>query len=519
MTTAAQRLTRLPNFVLWLLAFAAVSLAHLTLLHLPYYWDEGGYYVPAALDFYRRWTLIPQFTNAHPPLPNVVLGLLWHVFGFHILVTRLTAAAFAAAALVAVFRLAGRFASPAAAATVTLLTATYPIWFAQSTLAHADIVAAAFTLSGFVLYFDQQQTTRRLFLIATVFSLAALSKETAICEPAALAALELYLLWKDPAKRTEHFRWLVSLSFPVLPLICWYVYHHHKTGFTFGNPEYLRYNATANFTVAHLWLALRYRAIHLFLQRDIWLPILFGAACLFLPRRADITRSLTRAALRTIAVLVVANWIFFSVLGGALLTRYLLPVYPLLLLVCVDTWCTRTARWPLLGALTTAAFISAWWINPPVSFAPEDNLTYRDMIVVHQRAVEYVAQHYPHATVLTAWPVSADLSRPDLGYTSFPIRVTQIDDFSFDEVWKAAEHPGDFDTAIVITTHYMSPSLKRYLANHPNSPRGTEFARNRDLSPQDVARLLHGTVMAQWDQNGELAAVLRFPRSYDAALR
>jgi hypothetical protein len=144
----ANQLAALPSLALFLLFFAAVALSHLTLLRLPYYWDEGGYYIPAALDFFHSGTLIPQFTNAHPPLPNVILGLLWHVAGYHILATRLLVCAFAAAGLLGVFRLAQRLLNPVAAITVTFLTAVYPIWFAQSTLAHADIFSRSSSATG-----------------------------------------------------------------------------------------------------------------------------------------------------------------------------------------------------------------------------------------------------------------------------------------------------------------------------------------------------------------------------------
>ena len=72
------RIAALPSWLLWLLLFAAVALGHLTLLRLPYYWDEGGYYIPAALDFYHHGWIIPQFTNAHPPLLNIVIGTTDH---------------------------------------------------------------------------------------------------------------------------------------------------------------------------------------------------------------------------------------------------------------------------------------------------------------------------------------------------------------------------------------------------------------------------------------------------------
>src|SRR5208282_2258194 len=61
----------IPLWMLYPLFFVVVYLSHYTLLRLPYFWDEAGYYIPAAWDFFRTGTLIPQttVTNAHPPLP------------------------------------------------------------------------------------------------------------------------------------------------------------------------------------------------------------------------------------------------------------------------------------------------------------------------------------------------------------------------------------------------------------------------------------------------------------------
>ena len=318
--------------------------------------------------------------------------------------------------------------------------------------------------------------------------------------------------------RRRHLGWIGAFSFPLLPLVAWFAYHHHVTGFTFGNPEYLRYNATANLTAAHILQAVRYRFLHLFWQRNIWMPIVFALACFCLPRRDEAPDSLTSSARYTIALLVVANWLAFSVLGGALLTRYLLPIYPLILIVCVDLWRTHTRRWAVFAAATAIAFVSALWLNPPTSFAPEDNLTYRDMIVVHQEAIDFVAEHYPDATVLTAWPVAADLFRPELGYVKRPIKALSIDDFTLPQIRKAAQEPGRYDTAIVFTSHFVSPSFRSYLMSHPNTRRGKEFAASRDLTPAEIAALLGGEIVWQDDRGGEWAAVLRFHRSYDALL-
>jgi hypothetical protein len=217
-------------------------------------------------------------------------------------------------------------------------------------------------------------------------------------------------------------------------------------------------------------------------------------------------------------VLAAANWLAFSVLGGALLTRYLLPVYPLILIVCVSEWRTHTRRWPLFAAATAVAFLSVLWLNPPSMFAPEDNLTYRDMIVVQQEAIDFVQQHYPGATILTAWPVSTDLFQPYLGYVHHPMKVVSIEDFTRPQILLAAHESDRYDTAIVFTTHFVTPLYRRYLLSHPNTWRGRAFAAKRDLTPAEIAALLGGRIVWSDKRRGEWAAVLRFSRIQTAAM-
>ncbi len=519
------------------LIFAGGFLGHYTLLRLPYFWDEGGYYIPAALDFFRTGTLIPQstITNAHPPLPSILLAVEWHLTGFSILATRTFICLIAAAALLGVYRLARTFIGTPAAVAVTLLTALYPIVYVQSTLAHADIFAAAFTLWALMLYLpstnalsspprpkrsegaverSQHFPLQAAITIALLFSLSVLCKETAIVTPCALALHRLYLTLREPDHRRTHLLWLAALSVCVLPLLAWYGFHYHRTGFVFGNPEFLRYNATANLDVHRITLALYHRALHLLTHMNMWAATLLSAACFLLPRR--IAPSIPRTVLLPILLLLIANWVAFSILGGALLTRYLLPMYPLLLLLFVAIWRERTPHWPYLAALTAASFVAALHINPPYAFAPEDNLTYRDMIVLHQQAVALIAQRFPQATVLTAWPANAELSRPDLGYTPIPIKVVTLQNFARDQLQKAAQAPGDFDTALLFSTKYEPPAGHANLSQHTQNSDARYFDFHRDLLPAEAAALLHGEVVWQASRNGEWAAVLRFPRSFEA---
>jgi 4-amino-4-deoxy-L-arabinose transferase-like glycosyltransferase len=225
-----------------------------------------------------------------------------------------------------------------------------------------------------------------------------------------------------------------------------------------------------------------------------------------------------KPALTAIAVIVAGNAIAFSILGGALLTRYLLPLYPLILLACVALWRARLRQWPWLAALTAAGFATALFINPPYGFAPEDNLTYRDFIVLHQQAIKLIETRYPYATVLTAWPAVTELAHPELGYLKHPIKVAPVDNFSLDQMQKAAMDPGAYDTAFIFSTKWVPSAGRVNLARASESTDTRLYDFHRDLSPAEIAGLLHGDIIWQAQRHGEWAAVLRFPRSVEARL-
>jgi 4-amino-4-deoxy-L-arabinose transferase-like glycosyltransferase len=509
-----------PTWLLFPLFFAAVYLSHITLLRLPYFWDEAGYYIPAAWDFFRTGSLIPQstLTNAHPPLPSILLAAWWHISGFVISGTRTLVVMVTATALVAIFYLAKSLRDTQVAIATVVLTAIYPIWFAQSTLAHADIFAAAFTLWALAFYFVPSSDNQ--ILASGLFSFAALSKETAIITPLALGLFEIFLFWRSrtASERRSHVLWIVSLFSPLIPLCAWYAYHRHRTGYIFGNPEFLRYNATANLDLMRILLSLWHRLLHLTTHMNMYVPVVCAIAALFIPLRMSAPSQFPRRTLTGIAVVLLANWIAFSVLGGALLTRYLLPMYPLILLLCVAAWQRHLRQWWMLAMLSAAAFLAGIWINPPYAFAPEDNLTYRDMIVLHQQAISWIAHRYPQATVLTAWPASAELTRPELGYILHPVKVVSLQNFSMEQMEQAAQDPGAYDTALLFSTKWEPQSNQLNLGKINQHADTKYFDFHHDLTPSEAAALLHGEVVWQGRRKGEWAAVLRFPRAVNAWL-
>src|SRR5271154_6585899 len=524
-----------PFWMLLPIFFVGVYLTHATLLRLPYYWDEAGYYIPAAWDFFRTGSLIPSTTlsNAHPPLPSIYLALWWKLGGMAPSVTRTAMCLVAALALLGVYRVSLVLTGQVDVAVATaVLTAMYPVWFAQSTLAHADMFAAAATLWGLVFVFSSHSRPRMLWAAAACFAVATWCKETAIVTPLAIALWELCLCWRRtrPTKpdeqpdlgRRAHLRTGLVLLTPIIPLLAWFAYYRRRTGYLLGNPEFLRYNATATLSPLRILLALAHRILQLTAHMNMFVPVLcMLGAMLLLPMREGNGTQRPRISPPDQAILYVvmaANILFFSVIGGALLTRYLLPLYPLILLLCVSTFYRRVPHWWGLGLLTAAAFLLGLFVNPPYKFAPEDNLNYADVVRLHQQAIRQIVTHFPGSTILTAWPATDELTKPELGYVKKPVAVVPVANFSLDEIQKAAASAQNFSVGFAFSTKYDPPRLMLDLGARNEALDTRFFDFHRDLAPSAIAHLLGGRIVWRDDRQGEWAAVLHFNRPQVAGL-
>ena len=512
----------LPLWMIFPVVFAALYASHFTLLRLPYFWDEAGYYIPAAWDFFRSGSLIPTstLTNAHPPLPSVYLALWWKISGFYPEVTREAVLMVSALGLLAVWRLAMRLVGVASVAFWTaVLTGIYPIWFAQSTLAHADIFAAACTLWGLVFVLPDRGRNPRA--AGLWFCAAALSKESAIAVPLTLAAACIVEgLRARPSVRARLGREAAWLASCVMPLAGWYGFHYWKTGFLFGNPEFVRYNAQANLEPPRMLAAFGHRLLHLTAHMNLFVPVLMTVAALLLAPRPDADghdrATIGRAAMRRILVLILVNAVLFSVLGGALLTRYLLPMYPLVLLVAVATFYRRVPYWQGLAVFSAAAFAVGLFVNPPYGFAPEDNLAYAHVIRLHMAGIAQLSKRYPGATVLSAWPMTDELTRPELGYVKQPWDVARIEDFSEPQIERAAEEPEKFSAALVFSTKYDPPHPLLTLGGKSAELDEKYFGLHHDLPPEQIAKQLGGDLVWEKEDQGQWVALIRFERVLDA---
>ncbi len=525
---AVARVSARDQLLAFSLIFTILFLTHGFLLRLPYFWDEAGYFVPAARDILLTGSLIPHTTlsNAHPPLVMLWLAFWWKFSGFTPAVTRIAMLLVAAFALLGVWRLARRVANDAVAAATVICTALYPVFFTQSSMAHLDMMAAGFTIWGLAMYVERRPVATVVFL-----ALAPLAKETAIITPMALLGWEMLcpllrgFQIEGEALCFQKRDWArtLSLLLCLLPLVLWLSYHHYKTGYFLGNPEYLRYNLGATLTPLRVALAMLIRLWHLLGYLNLFVLTLMALYAMSQPALLERDGSeRPRIAIPVqfvFGVVIAAHVVALSVLGGAVLARYMLPVLPLVILLCISTLRRRIRLWAWCVAAVCAAFVFALFVVPPYRIAPEDTLLYRDYVILHKQAELEISRRYSHARVLTAWPASDELTRPFLGYVANPLTVVRVENFSESEMERAAKSPGEYDVVFLFTTKWQPPNPLWQSLPFGEALQKRFFDYHEDVSPERAAAVLGGRIVNYQNRNNEWVAIIAIERVENAQYR
>jgi 4-amino-4-deoxy-L-arabinose transferase-like glycosyltransferase len=514
-----------------LAAFVILGLLHYPLLRLPYYWDEAGYYIPAAMDFFHSGQLIPSSTlpTGHTPLVIIYLALTWRAFGFSPVVTRAAMMVVAACTLGGVYALGCRVANREIGCWSALLLALSPLFFAQSVLAHLDLAAGLFTLLALLALLGG-----RPWRFALASTCAVLSKETAVV---LLPVAWLFSWWQHRRATSSLARaWWVAYLAPLAALVAWAGFYHHATGFWTGNREYLRYNLYSTLNPVRVLLTLVRRLYETFVGGFNWLLTAGAIAGIGWARRnkigahqgevarlsGDKTRwhpsaegavpeaseepvqnqpgpSILRRFLLLGGWLTAAYLVMLSLVGGAVLPRYLLPVFPPLVLIAVILiWRLprRVARSVMV--LTAGCFVGAWFLNPPYPFPFEDNLAYADFIRLHEQAAQLLQAQPGNRRILTAWPASEELGRPFLGYVRQPLNVVALEGFGRHEFQSVS--PESFD-CLYLYSRRWEPS-NNWLRSFPWLQRLQEryFEYQPQVPEQELAARYHLRLLASFER-------------------
>ena len=488
--------------------FLALVGLHIPLLSLPYFWDEAGYYIPAALDIYHAGRLIPESTlpTGHTPLVMVYLALAWRVFGFSPVVTRTAMVLIAASTVTATYALARRVTDREPAAWAAVLLALSPMFFAQSTMVFLDLPAALFTTLAVIALLGE-----RMLSFAVIASLAVLTKETAVVM---LPVAWIYSFPRVGARhgvplqrqeRTPPRDW-AALAAPLLPLVAWTIYYHHKTGYWTGNAEYLQFNLYSTLSPGRFFWTLLRRSYEVFIGGFNWLLVAGAALGVWWGRRQS--RRGTEAQRKSsryfflAAGLIAAYILMLSVVGGAVLPRYLLPIVPFFILATVAlVWRLPKAWARATCGVTLSCFVAAWFINPPYPFPYEDNLSYADFIRLHQDAARYLESRPAGERILTAWPATDELARPFLGYVHQPRRVIALEGFTAKDFEKVSSE--DFDLLYVYSRKWEPPN--NWLPRLPIFRRAQErhFGYAPQVSDQELVSRFHLKLLQQFERRGQ----------------
>jgi 4-amino-4-deoxy-L-arabinose transferase-like glycosyltransferase len=410
---AARRKIHPGSYAIIYFLFAAFLIStHLWAAHLPYFWDEAGQFIPAALDLLHTGSWVPHSTlpNIHPPAVAAYLAGAWRIAGFYPETTRVAMLILAAFGALAAFLLAIELTRESRGAPAFLaagLLCVSPLFFAQSMLAQLDAPAMIFTTLALLLFFQG-----RLRLSAAVCVALVLVKETGAVVPVVLG------FWLARERRWRDAAWFAA---PLLVVAAWVGILARQTGHWAGNADFAAYNVRYPLHPVRLLVTLVRRVYFLTVANFHWIGT---AAMVYAWRKGRMFRS---RPWQVAATLTLAHVVLFTFLGGAVLNRYLLPVLPIVLAAMAAAISTlpRVSKIAATVAILAGTALSNF-INPPYPFPFEENLAFTDFLKLHADAADYIAHWYSNPVVYTAWPMSMELSRPELGFVTRTIRVESL---------------------------------------------------------------------------------------------
>jgi hypothetical protein len=425
------------------LLFSLILLAlHTQLLGLPYFWDEQGQFIPTALDLLRHgwWVARSTLPNVHPPGLEMYLVVWYKLLGYSIPATRVAMLTVAGASLTFTFLLAielSRETEGAPAFIPPLLLLVSPLFYTQSMMAQLDMPAMVLTVLALLLFVRNNMAGAAVACVPLV-----LTKETAVIVPVVFSLLLL------ARKDYKHAMYFVPSG---LALAGWLVLLHAKTSYWLGNPGFAHYNVGYALHPVRALFSIVRRLYYVFFAEFRWI----GTAILI--ATAHKTRAFGTEGWRVTLLVSLATLLLVSLLGGAELERYLLPVLPVFYIaVSIGICCLRRPMAIVVtAAIVLGLVINLFW-NPPYPFPYENNYAMVDFVKLQQVAAEYAETRLRGHVIATAWPFSESLRNPDYGYVSHKLKSVETRDFHLASI--RALPPTSFDTLIVYTRTWMPQS-------------------------------------------------------------
>jgi 4-amino-4-deoxy-L-arabinose transferase-like glycosyltransferase len=463
---------------------AIVFLAHLAYIRLPYFWDELGQFVPAALDILRDGAWIPHSTvpNSHPPEVMAYLALVWRIAGYSIVATRLSMLALASAGVIVTLLLGRDLSGRPAAILGVLFLLLDPLFYTQAMLAQLDMPAMLFSVLALLLFLKDRHA-----LAAGACTALVLAKETG----AILPLIFIAVLCSDSERR----RYALYYVAPFAALAVWFFALWRTTGYLFGDPGYTHYNIAYALNPVRASVTILRRLYYLFVNDFRWVGTLAMVAAVR-RRRLYATRGW-----RIAGCFIAAHVLLVSLLGGAALERYLLPVLPLVYIAMGAAFESLRTRWRYLGiAALAGGLLAGLFVNPPFPFPYENNLALVDFVELDRAAAQFVERAYPAKTIYTAWPLTQALRDPVFGYVARPMKVEETSDLRVSTL--DALHAPSVGVLILYSRTWEPgwgvlqwPAVREFLSRY--------YEYERQMTPAEVERRFGLSPMRRWSRRGQ----------------
>jgi hypothetical protein len=349
-------------------------------------------------------------------------------------------------------------------------------------MAQLDMPAMVLTLLCLLLFIK-----KRYALAASASVALVLIKETGIVVPAVFGAILLYRRdWKTAAFFAAPFAFLGG----------WLIFLHRTTGYWLGNPGFAHYNVAYALHPVRILMSLSRRLYYIFLAEFRWVGTLILALMLVRDKPKMFRRPEWAATLAVGS----CTLLLVSLLGGAELERYLLPVLPIFY-IAVSLALSSRRRWVGISAtalISLGLAANLFW-NPPYPFPFENNLAMVDFLRLQQAAAEFAERSLRGQRIATAWPYSESLRNPNYGFVQHKLRTVETGDFSFHSI--SALSPEKFDALITYTRTWaprpgvMSiPLVRRFLARY--------YGWQGEITPEQCSSL-NLQAVAAWKSRGQ----------------
>lgn len=475
--------------VFYLLFLLVILAEHCTVLSLPYFWDELGQFVPAALDIFQQGAWVPRTTlpNVHPPGVMAYLAGVWKLLGYSIVTTRIAMLSLAALGVLGTFLLAIEMTPDLPGRTALIapvLLLCSPLFWSQSMMAQLDMPAMVVTCAALILFLRGY-----LYTSAAVCTLLVLVKETSIVVPLVFACALL-------AER--RLRQALLFLLPAAALAGWLIVLKLTTGYLLGNKEFTHYNVWFQFHPVRLPLTLLRRLFYLLMDNFHGVGAVAVASALF---RHRYFRSRSWVIILSVAVLQI---LVVSCFGGAALERYLLPALPLFYVAVAAAFCPISGRLRLAATVLMMLGLSAGIvINSPIPYPFENNAAFVTFVRLQKQAARFVETHYHGRTIVSAWPLPDALSRPEFGYVQQPLHVLGIENFNPETLLPLS---GKIDVFVVYSRTWEptwgvlgSQWVRKFLADY--------YFYKPQITARRIQTDLRLIPVTRWEEHGQWAEV------------